>query len=364
MRRVMNGYWPFCACMGYRHEHRTGEGRILVRKEPVASIIQEGLEGYASGRFQTQAEVKRFFESPRTSRRTDARWFATSSSNDVLTKPLYAGYIEAPDWDIPLRKARREGLIDFAAFERIQDRLKGRAKAPARADINTDFPLRGTIACAHCGKPLTACWSTSKTGKKHPYYMCFAKGCGEYRKSIKRDEIEGAFTALLDSLVPSPRLFALARAMFRDAWNQRAAQAVEIARGYEREVVKIEKQIGLLVDRIVDSSSDTIIAAYEKRIGSLERTKLALEEKRAKSGERQGTFEELFERAFDFLANPSKLWHLGRFEYRRLVLRLSFAEQLAYCRNEGFRTPKTTMPFRMLSDLQGGGNMMAEREGV
>lgn len=33
-----------------------------IRNEPVASIIQDALERFASGRFQTQVEVKRFFE--------------------------------------------------------------------------------------------------------------------------------------------------------------------------------------------------------------------------------------------------------------------------------------------------------------
>jgi len=34
-----------------------------VRDEPNASIVQEALEGYASGRFESQAEIKRFLES-------------------------------------------------------------------------------------------------------------------------------------------------------------------------------------------------------------------------------------------------------------------------------------------------------------
>jgi len=36
---------------------------MLVRDELLAAIIQEALEGYASGRFQLQVEVKRFLES-------------------------------------------------------------------------------------------------------------------------------------------------------------------------------------------------------------------------------------------------------------------------------------------------------------
>ncbi len=49
--RVKAGYWTFSAPLGYRYEKVAGHGKLLVRDEPVASIIQEGLEGYASGRF-------------------------------------------------------------------------------------------------------------------------------------------------------------------------------------------------------------------------------------------------------------------------------------------------------------------------
>lgn len=60
--RTQNGYWVFQAPIGFRYERVNGHGKLLVRDEPHASILQEALEGYASGRFATQVEVKRFLE--------------------------------------------------------------------------------------------------------------------------------------------------------------------------------------------------------------------------------------------------------------------------------------------------------------
>ena len=45
--RLQNGYWPFQAPIGYRFEAKSGHGKVLVRDEPIASILQEALEGYA-----------------------------------------------------------------------------------------------------------------------------------------------------------------------------------------------------------------------------------------------------------------------------------------------------------------------------
>jgi hypothetical protein len=66
-----------------------------------------------------------------------------------------------------------------------------------RKDINPDFPLRGFVLCNDCNNRLTANWSKSKTGKKHPCYLCFTKGCASHRKSIRRDVLEQAFASWL-----------------------------------------------------------------------------------------------------------------------------------------------------------------------
>ncbi len=59
----------------------------------------------------------------------------------------------------------------------------------------------------------------------------------------------------------------------------------------------------------------------------------------------------MFERALLFLSNPQKIWDKGSFVERRTVLKLTFLDNLAYTRNEGFRTPKTSIPFKVLDDI-------------
>jgi hypothetical protein len=104
------------------------QGRVLVRDEPIASIIQEGMGGFASGRFRTQAEVKRFFESRPEFARSREGQVRNQLANNILTKSLYAGYVEGPpSWDVPLRKGRHEGFVTFEVFDRIQTRFKGRS---------------------------------------------------------------------------------------------------------------------------------------------------------------------------------------------------------------------------------------------
>ena len=99
--RALNGYWVFRAPIGYKYERVAGHGNMLVRDEPLASIIQEALEGFASGHFETQAEVKRFLES----KPAFPKDFADGTIRferiiRLMTRTHFAGYIEIPEWDV------------------------------------------------------------------------------------------------------------------------------------------------------------------------------------------------------------------------------------------------------------------------
>ena len=361
--RIRQGYWPFLGCIGFKFQKIEGHGNLLVRNEPLASIIQEGLEGFASGRFQTQAEVKRFFESRPEFPKTAKGRVRNQYVNDILTRVLYAGMVERPEWGVSLRQGKHEGLISFETFQKIQERLEGRAYAPARSDINHDFPLRGAVDCACCGHTMTACWSKSKTGTKHPYYMCFLKGCPDYRKSIRRADMETAFEDLLQQLVPGETYIDLITVMFRDAWAQQAGQAKAAMKAVQEKLTDIEKDIAALLDRIVASTNERVVTAYEARIDKLEKEKLVIAERLHAEPAKHRPFDEVFELTLKFLSNPYNIWKNGRAEDRKTVLRLVFSEPLKFARNEGFRTPKTSSVFNALKRFEGLKSGLAERKG-
>ena len=74
-------------------------------------------------------------------------------------------------------------------------------------------------------------------------------------------------------------------------------------------------------------------------------------------------FDETLRTALDFLANPWNLWASERLEDKRAVLKLTFADRLAYVRNEGFRTANLALPFKALADLSGNESNMARPAG-
>ena len=109
--------------------------------------------------------------------------------DELLNRSVYAGYVDAPKWDISLREGKHEPLISFETYQKIQKRQQEKAKVPARKNLSQDFPLRGFVTCGDCGTPFTACWSKGRS-IAYPYYLCQSKGCASYGKSVARDKLE------------------------------------------------------------------------------------------------------------------------------------------------------------------------------
>ena len=345
--RMESGYWVHNAPVGYKYEEVKGRGKMLFPDEPLASIVREAFEGYADGRFQSQAEIRRFFESLPDFPRNKKGVITQQRVADILTHPLYTGYICSETYGLSWLKGQHEALISLEIFDKVQERRKGTARGPARKNIGDDFALRGFVACGDCGKPLRSSISRGNGGH-YPYYLCQTKGCEAYGKSIPRDRLEGDVAEIVKSLQPGKILYDLTRAMFRDAWNQRLAQAEAAVKSAKRHILEIEKQVETLLSRIMKATNAAVIAAYEDKIGGLEREKRTLSEKLSNPAPEKGKFDEMLELSLKFLANPYKLWETGDITLRRTVLRLAFTDRISYHRNKGPRTSKTALIFKAL----------------
>ncbi len=263
----------------------------------------------------------------------------------------YAGYIEHEPWGITRRKGHHEPIISLATYETIQQRKVARPLAPARKDINRDFPLRGFVTCACCNKPMTAAWSKSRNGTKHPYYFYQTRGCDYSRKSIRRADIEGRFEDILETLQPSQNLFEIVKAMLKQAWEMRLDQQGQQKAVIANQIKVIDKDVAKTLDKIMGSSNTTVIAAFEKRIEELESQKAGLMDKAAQSGKPKKSFAEIIEPSLSFLVNPWNLYQNVSFAMKRLVVKLAFSGPLAYDHESGYRTAQPSGIFTFLENI-------------
>ena len=361
--RALNGYWITTAPVGYRYEKVEGHGKLLVRDEPIASIVEQALKGFAYGRFETLTEVKNFLESHTVFPRGSDGKVHVQRAADMLAHVIYSGRLSFPKWNIHNHPAKHEGLITFEEWTKIQQRLKGRATAPARKDLHQDFPLRGFVTCSCCDAPLTSCWTKGRS-KHYGYYLCYRKGCDLYGKSIKKELIESAFEELLHTITPPKAIFDMAKAMFKEHWEARSHGRHKEIFTIKQEKTEVERKISQLLERIVDTQSQSVLKTYEQKIEDLEQDKAVLDEKIAQCGQKLPSFTDSFRTAMELLSNPHKLWASGDLVDQRNVLRLCFGEKLSFDKNGGFRTASKALPVRVLDGFKTPGSGMVEPSGI
>lgn len=119
-----------------------------------------------------------------------------------------------------------------------------------------------------------------------------------------------------------------------------------------------------MTDRIVACESDSLVKTYEARIREMETRKVEIREKAANIGKPKKDFPVIFKTAMSFLANPYNIWASGEMVYRRMVLKLAFADRVTYLRGEGFKTVNTALPFKMLGQFQAGIKEMVDATGI
>lgn len=360
--RLERGFWPFQVPIGYQYakaDKSEGGGKVLVKNEPLASIIRDALEGYASGRFETQAEVQRFLEAQPEYPKSKGR----NQITEILKRVIYAGYVEHEPWGVSLRKAQHEPLISFETHMKVKERMFGNGRAPQRKNLALEFPLRGFVACADCGSPYTSCQSKGRNDY-YDYYLCHNRECASYGKSIRRETMEGEFEILLQKLRPTAELFRGACAMFEELWNHELAAGQARMRALKVELDKLKAQTERLLDRLVETDVPSVVSTCENRIRKLDEQKALVSERIANCGRPIRSYDESLRTGLWFLANPCQLWNSNYFDDKKVVLKLAFDERLVYCRKEGFRTANLSLPFRALQDFSGGNLELVDREGI
>ncbi len=367
---VLQGRWLWGLPPGYKHAGEKNN-KYIARVEPAASIMAQALEDFAYGILETQEEFRRALANNPRFPKGKSGTIHKQKVKAMLQNPLYAGYLQLPSWGIPLTKAVHEPLISLETYQRIQERLAGRAKAPARKDINEDFPLRGFVNCGCCGAPLRASWSKGRS-RSYAYYVCQTKSCDHYGKSIKKSDIEGEFETLLHMIRPSEPILGVAGKLFKRLWEKQANDLKHRKTSIQMTLKQINREIDGLVERIINTSQPSLISAYERKISDLELRRSAAEEQLGsfdgKNRSDQTSFEETYRTALEFLSNPWILWSSDRIQDKKAVLKLAFTNPLIYDRNGGYRTMSLSLPFKVLESFSAPQNIqnlkMVRMEGL
>ena len=352
--RLEQGFWVFNAQPGYTYQRHPMAKKLLVPNSQ-APLVQEALEGFASGRFATAADVDRFLMS--------RGFFGTKKSyqgsrltriHNMLSSVVYAGWIEFPSWGITLRKGQHQGIISFETFTRIQERLKQRSSIRTERVKRNFYPLRGIVHCEGCSRRLTASHSRGRHGGYYDYYHCPHSECPLYGKGIPALKLESAFEDLLRPLELSEEQYRAVVKWLEDFSQTETKAAERRQQRLAEELAEVDKRIGELIETISKASSELVIRSLETKIEELMHTKeQILAHRHESSSQAEVNVGTLLEQVGQLLKNPLLVWQIGDTKIRHLLAQIAFSGIVVYYRETGFGTPDLSLPYRFFGTLAG-----------
>jgi len=168
----------------------------------------------------------------------------------ILRNITYAGYVVV-DQDTDPVIGQFERIVDIDLFKRVQSKLDGvnRQIPSLYKRDRPEFPLKRFLVCAKCGKPLTASWSTSKSGKKHPYYSCISKGCSG---SFPQESVHDAFERMVSQYRISSSMIEMLKRQLEDYYKGMYERKEISLKDLEGKYSKVADRKQSLMDSFLD----------------------------------------------------------------------------------------------------------------
>ncbi len=276
----------------------------------------------------------------------------------MLTNRLYAGFIDVPEFGVS-RRGDFDPLVSEDTFYRVQAILQGRVQVTGPHQRNRpDFPLKGLVRCAACGRPLTASWSKGRNGH-YAYYHCW-RPCRAV--NVTKTKLEGLFVDELTQLQPTPGYMRLVKELVLRAWEDRKAEAGRDAADTERRAKAIQQKLDRLDEAFLFAQSIDI-DTYDRHRDKL-RQELTLTQIDRHSVEVEKLdVEGILAFAERVLPRAADLWVQASLNQRQRLQQLFFPEGVAFDGKQFVRTAVTAHAFSYLEPVEGSQNEVASPPG-
>src|SRR5579872_417004 len=330
---VKAGRFPWPSPIGYLNVEKN-----LAVDPQRAPLVCKAFELMGSGSYTTGDAVLRQITAMGLKTKKGSP-LTKQSFHRLLTNPIYIGWVVSGENRV---RGTHEPLVPESLFESVQDRLNGKSAPHKR--LNEDFPLRGIVRCAKCGKPLTAGWAKGRT-ERYARYWCWQKGCRAV--GVSRDDLEFQFVSLLGRMQPTADLL---------------AQLPEIAaREWQTRKTRIAKDAETLTKRLADQRTLNQKAIMAKLNGELSADdfdvlkKNITEEIFKIEGEistldaERCTMEELISQTKVQVVNLAEAWSTGNVNQKQELARAFFPDGLVFSPELHFFEPGNLELFEMLT---------------
>ena len=170
--KIQEGGTHGSARLGYKNVGEGSRRWVAVDPEP-ADLIRWCYAAYATGEWSVSRLLVEATERGLLSRggpNTPRKPINIAQMHRILSNPYYKGTVVFNGIEY---QGKHEPLVDPETWERVQDVLASKANGEKQREHH--HYLKGTVYCGHCGSRLIVTYARSKTGVRHPYYVCLGR---------------------------------------------------------------------------------------------------------------------------------------------------------------------------------------------
>ena len=346
-RRVEQGLWPWKPPAGYMSDpNRPTKVKLSahVFDHACSDIIRDIFAQYSTG-LVSKVELARQFSKRKIQKHNGVKIkFSKQSIDWIINNQYYVGLLKHEDGR--LIEGHHQKLINSKVFNKCQDVQVGKSNLNTgkRKRFNPDFPLRQFTQCGFCSEPFTG----AKAKRKYYHYFCYNPDCINFRKTIRKSDLENNFGNYLAQIKPSENLIKRFTKIFIKRYEQREQ---EIRGDYLRQVdgiKKMEKEKKWIIKNGKQGilTGDTLkeeLQDIERRItlSKMELTEIHGEELDINA---------LLAYAYDFIRTAEKTWIDAPFEQKLKLQRLIFPDGIKYKLGE-FSNSKISPLFSLIETI-------------
>jgi hypothetical protein len=252
-------------------------------------------------------------------------------------------------------------MITKDEMVRIQQIRSGKKILFKRNKYNEKFPLRRTVLCESCLRPLTGSTPIGNGGS-YDYYHCYNKECILRSKFITKDTVEKAFVKHLIDITPNAEFLEAFKATVIDEWTTQGAEFEFKAEQHKVQLEVFEKQRKRVFEMREEGSYS--VSEFQERKDEID-TKIAtarisLSEARMD----QFDIESAVNYAVEQIKNLPRFWADLEPALKPQFQKRVFPEGTIYEREKGFRTIKLGYIYEMNRDLRASKSSVVDPTGL
>lgn len=344
--RTEQGGWPHDAPYGYS-KSRTPSGISSIEPNEDADIAKAFLEEFSTGAYNVKQAAELSNKMKIFSRNGRPRTWQVVKN--MLTNPLYAGFIQSKYTDGAMIKGLHLPIISERVFYKNQAILSGNIKNYSK-QAELDWPLRGGFLKHTCGKQMTGSAPRGKSGPS-PRYSCM-----ECRKSVlgvavskMRTPLHDDFMELLDHVQPSEGIQKLFKEITLRQWNNDFKDVLAIRKKLNEEIDELSSRKSRIIDLFI--ADQLTLKEKNQKLDEVEGNLAAVKLKQVETEEYVTNKEEIIDGALMFMSNPSSFWNISGIELKKRMQDTIFPEGLVYDCEAGFRTPVLSESYLLIKEI-------------